>query len=132
MVDGDGAIFQDELLRDPLKGAPEAALRLRQAVRGYLKDSPWGTDQVPIIVRVFVNLTGLAKSLASAKVIEVESQMRLFAELFTNSRAEFDFVNVGHGKENADSKMRSQFVLHEAPTPVLLTILPRNAYPLLQ
>jgi hypothetical protein len=35
--------------------------------------------------------------------------MRTFAEQFTNSRAEFDFINVGRGKENADSKMRSEF-----------------------
>ncbi|KAH8434157.1 uncharacterized protein LDX57_011795 [Aspergillus melleus] len=106
LVDGDGAIFHDDLLRDPQKGAPEAALRLRQAVRSHLKDTPLGTEQVPVIVRIFVNLTGLAKSLCTAKVIEQEAHMRLFAELFTNSRAEFDFVNVGHGKENADSKMR--------------------------
>ncbi|PLB48937.1 hypothetical protein P170DRAFT_407754 [Aspergillus steynii IBT 23096] len=106
LVDGDGAIFNDEFLRDPQNGAPEAALQLRQAVRSYLRDSPLGTEQIPIIVRVYVNLNGLAKSLCSAKVIELENHMRLFADLFTNSRAEFDFVNVGHGKENADSKMR--------------------------
>jgi len=32
--------------------------------------------------------------------------MSEFAESFSNSRAEFDFVNVGRGKDNADSKMR--------------------------
>jgi hypothetical protein len=37
----------------------------------------------------------------------IHDDMRIFAEKFTNSRAEFDFVNVGRGKENADSKMRS-------------------------
>ena len=116
LIDGDGAIFHDELLRDPQRGAPEAALRLRQAVRNYLKDSPLGADQIPIIVRVYVNLNGLGKSLVAAKVIDIESNMRLFAELFTNSRAEFDFVNVGHGKENADSKMRSQWSLTGVPS----------------
>ncbi|THC99698.1 hypothetical protein EYZ11_000859 [Aspergillus tanneri] len=106
LVDGDGAIFRDELLQDPQKGAPEAAVRLRQAVRAYLKDTPLGTEHIPIIVRIFVNLNGLARSLYAAGVVDTESHMRTFAELFTNSRAEFDFVNVGHGKENADSKMR--------------------------
>lgn len=32
--------------------------------------------------------------------------MTRFAEQFTNSSADFDFVNVGRGKENADMKMR--------------------------
>jgi hypothetical protein len=35
--------------------------------------------------------------------------MSEFAESFSRSRAEFDFVNVGRGKENADSKMRKMF-----------------------
>jgi hypothetical protein len=34
-----------------------------------------------------------------------------FAEQFTNSRAEFEFINVGPGKENADSKMNSKTLL---------------------
>jgi hypothetical protein len=35
--------------------------------------------------------------------------MSEFAESFSRSRAEFDFINVGRGKENADSKMRKMF-----------------------
>ncbi|GAQ08487.1 hypothetical protein ALT_5808 [Aspergillus lentulus] len=109
LVDGDGAIFNNELLQDPRQGAPEAALRLTQAVRNYLKDTPLGSEDVPIVVRIFANLNGLAKSLFHHNAIDYEDKMRVFAEQFTNSRAEFDFVNVGHGKENADSKMRKMF-----------------------
>ncbi|EAW10812.1 uncharacterized protein ACLA_052850 [Aspergillus clavatus NRRL 1] len=109
LVDGDGAIFDDELLQNPRQGAPEAALRLTHAVRNYLKNTPFGSEDVPIVVRIFANLNGLAKSLVQYNVIDFEDKMRMFAELFTNSRAEFDFVNVGHGKENADSKMRRMF-----------------------
>lgn len=109
LVDGDGAIFNKELLLDPRQGASEAALRLTQAVRNYLKDTPLGSEDVPIVVRIFANLTGLAKSLVTYNDIDREDKMREFAENFTNSRAEFDFVNVGRGKENADSKMRSKF-----------------------
>ncbi|KAF4284566.1 hypothetical protein KXW98_003148 [Aspergillus fumigatus] len=109
LVDGDGAIFNKELLLDPRQGASEAALRLTQAVRNYLKDTPLGSEDVPIVVRIFANLTGLAKSLVTYNDIDHEDKMREFAENFTNSRAEFDFVNVGRGKENADSKMRKMF-----------------------
>ncbi|PKX92393.1 uncharacterized protein P174DRAFT_373257 [Aspergillus novofumigatus IBT 16806] len=109
LVDGDGAIFNNELLQDPRQGASEAALRLTEAVRNYLKDTPLGSDDVPIVVRIFANLNGLAKSLLHHNAIDYEDKMRVFAEQFTNSRAEFDFVNVGHGKENADSKMRKMF-----------------------
>jgi len=57
-------------------------------------------------VRAYANLNDLAKSLRLSKVIDSDEDMRTFAEQFTNSRAEVDFVNVGRGKENADSKLR--------------------------
>ncbi|BDD57585.1 hypothetical protein MAP00_002937 [Monascus purpureus] len=109
LVDGDGAKFLDALLQDPHKGGAEAALRLKQEVRNYLQNTPLGTEDIPIIVRVFANLNALAKALRSANIISSETDMHTFAEQFTISRAEFDFVNVGYGKENADSKMRKMF-----------------------
>ncbi|KAH9203335.1 hypothetical protein DL95DRAFT_430712 [Leptodontidium sp. 2 PMI_412] len=109
LIDGDGSKFLDELLRDPVSGAAEAAQRLRQKIKDYLMDTPLGAMDVPILVCVFANLNDLARSLRFSNVIESADDMRTFAENFTNSRAEFDFVNVGRGKENADSKMRKMF-----------------------
>lgn len=57
-------------------------------------------------MRAYANLNDLAKSLRLSNVIDRDEDMRTFAEQFTNSRAEVDFVNVGRGKENADSKLR--------------------------
>ncbi|CZR65771.1 uncharacterized protein PAC_15671 [Phialocephala subalpina] len=81
--------------------------KLKQEIKDYLKDTPLGAVNLPILVRVFANLNDLARSLRLSNVIESADDMRTFAEQFTNSRAEFDFINVGRGKENADSKMRS-------------------------
>ncbi|KAI0839785.1 hypothetical protein F5Y06DRAFT_264605 [Hypoxylon sp. FL0890] len=106
LIDGDGAKFADEFLRDPVGGAERAAIRLKQAVRENLRDTGAAHDDIPILVRVYANLNDLSKSLRLSRVIDYDEDMRLFAERFTNSRAEFDFVNVGKGKENADSKIR--------------------------
>ncbi|KAI1380364.1 hypothetical protein F4677DRAFT_406576 [Hypoxylon crocopeplum] len=106
LIDGDGAKFADEFLRDPIGGAERAAIRLKQAVRENLRDTGVGQDDIPILVRVYANLNDLSKSLRMSRIIEYDEDMRLFAERFTNSRADFDFVNVGKGKENADSKIR--------------------------
>lgn len=57
-------------------------------------------------MRAYANLIDLAKSLRLSNVIDRDENVRTFAEQFTNSRAEVDFVNVGRGKENADSKLR--------------------------
>ncbi|UNI13867.1 hypothetical protein JDV02_000564 [Purpureocillium takamizusanense] len=106
LVDGDGAKFRDSLLRDPAHGSVEAAQLLKQQIVDYLRnDTPLG-DDVHIFVRIFANVKGLARALRISGVINQDEDMYNFAENLTNSRAEFDFVNVGHGKENADSKLR--------------------------
>ncbi|KAF7719258.1 Uncharacterized protein PECH_004814 [Penicillium ucsense] len=104
LVDGDGAKFLDTLLQSP-DGAAEASRRLTKAVRTFLQDSPYSSEDVPILVRIYANLKDLATALQKNKVIPFEKDLHRFAEQFTNSRAEFEFINVGPGKENADSKM---------------------------
>ncbi|KAK7926667.1 hypothetical protein PG985_003665 [Apiospora marii] len=108
LIDGDGAKFADQYLRSPLEGGPVAAQAIKQAVRDYLQtdDHDFNSEDIPIIVRAYANLNDLAKSLRLSNVIDRDEDMRTFAEQFTNSRAEVDFVNVGRGKENADSKLR--------------------------
>ncbi|KAI5866253.1 hypothetical protein GGS23DRAFT_617342 [Durotheca rogersii] len=106
LIDGDGAKFADEYLRNPVAGAERAAMKLKQAVRDSLRDTGLEHDDVPILVRVYANLIDLAKSLRMSRIIDYDDDMRLFAEHFTNTSADFDFINVGKGKENADSKIR--------------------------
>lgn len=108
LIDGDGAKFADAYLNDPVEGGSNAAKALRQAVRDHLRTSSndFNSEDVPILIRVYANINDLAKSLRLSRIIEHDEDMRLFAERFTNSRAEVDFVNVGRGKENADSKLR--------------------------
>lgn len=110
LIDGDGAKFADAFLRNPVDGAPKAAQALKQAVRSYIQNdrecSEIIGDDIPILVRVYANLNGLAQSLRLSRIIDRDEDMKLFAEQLTNSRTEVDFVNVGRGKENADSKLR--------------------------
>ena len=104
LVDGDGSKFSDDLLGD-FEGPQKAADNMKTAVRAYIRDHGL-SEHVTIIVRVFAHIKGLGKALVESKVIPVVECMSTFAEKFTNSCAEFDFVNVGWGKENADSKIR--------------------------
>ncbi|KAJ5096920.1 hypothetical protein N7456_007641 [Penicillium angulare] len=95
LVDGDGALFLDELLEKPREGANEAARRLSHNVKISLRDSGVDTDKVTVIVRIFANLNDLAKTLCLTNVITARSDLNTFAEQFTVSRGEFDFINVG-------------------------------------
>ncbi|ETS73649.1 hypothetical protein PFICI_14595 [Pestalotiopsis fici W106-1] len=108
LIDGDGAKFADAFIRNPVDGAPRAAQVLKQAVRTYIENEvpELNGDDIPILIRVYANLNGLAQSLRLSRIIERDEDMKIFAEHLTNSRTEVDFVNVGRGKENADSKLR--------------------------
>ncbi|KAI0973284.1 hypothetical protein F4678DRAFT_23933 [Xylaria arbuscula] len=101
LIDGDGAKFRDEFLRDHEQGAVKAAWKLKEAV----KEANFGHD-MPILVRVYANINDLARSLRMSGVIDYDDSLRVFAEQFTNTYADCDFINVGKGKENADSKIR--------------------------
>ncbi|KAK9793567.1 hypothetical protein SCARD494_06151 [Seiridium cardinale] len=108
LIDGDGAKFADIFLQNPAEGAPRAAQALKQAVRNYIQNEfpELDGEDIPIHIRVYANLNGLAQSLRMSRIIDRDEDMKFFAEQFTNSRTEVDFVNVGRGKENADSKIR--------------------------
>ncbi|KAI0433736.1 hypothetical protein F5Y09DRAFT_328760 [Xylaria sp. FL1042] len=101
LIDGDGAKFRDEYLRDHEQGAVKAAWKLKEVV----KEASYGHD-LPILVRVYANINDLARSLRISGVIDFDESLRVFAEQFTNSYADCDFINVGKGKENTDSKIR--------------------------
>lgn len=111
LIDGDGAKFTSELLQAREAGGGEAARRLNQAVCHYLKEteSELCADDASVVVHVWANLGGLAKALLHDGSINTTDQMSEFAEGFSRNRAEFDFVNVGRGKENADNKLRRMF-----------------------
>jgi hypothetical protein len=112
LIDGDGAKFADRYLQDPVSGAEKAAQQLKMAVLDAIKDAHLADGDVSIVVRVYANLKDLSRSLRMSYVIDSDDAMRVFAEQFTNSRAEFDFVNVGKGKENADAKIRRKLSLY--------------------
>lgn len=104
LIDGDGAKFTRELLQARDTGGREAARRLNQVVCHYLKetDPELCVDNASVVVNIWANLGGLAKALLHDGSIKTTDQMSEFAEGFSRNRAEFDFVNVGRGKENAD------------------------------
>lgn len=83
---------------------------MQQQIKSYLKKTQLDTESIPILVRIFVNLHGLAGKMRSLAIIESEKDLRIFAESFNKSRADFDMVDVGSGKENADAKMRSKYL----------------------
>ncbi|CAH0002087.1 unnamed protein product [Clonostachys byssicola] len=104
LIDGDGAIFHEAFLQTPAQGAPEACRRLHENIKDHLKST--GVKDLPVFARVYADLDNLANAIHQSGIVDYKEKVSRFFEHFTNSRAEFEFINVGYGKENADCKMK--------------------------
>lgn len=102
VVDGDGAIFTDELLKNPIL----AADKLKEAIRAQIHEMPSLPVDIPIVVRMYANLQGLAKTIDANEIIS-HGEVLEFVSKFNFECDFFDFVDVGRTKEAADSKIRS-------------------------
>ncbi|KHO01941.1 CCCH zinc finger DNA binding protein [Metarhizium album ARSEF 1941] len=98
MIDGDGLLFRDQWIRQGVEGGKKAARALHDAVNAQGGQH----DQVEVITKVVANFGGLAKSLGRDL-----SDLKDFALGFTQEKATFDFIDVGHGKDCVSSKIKS-------------------------
>ncbi|KAJ5987052.1 hypothetical protein N7451_011417 [Penicillium sp. IBT 35674x] len=106
LVDGNGALFREELLRErDGYGAHEASQRIIHAVRENMY-GPANRADITVVVRVFADLDELSRIMHESR-ITYRYGMSTFAEQFSVTRGEFDFVDVGPGKANAARKMTS-------------------------
>ncbi|KAF5018267.1 hypothetical protein F66182_9770 [Fusarium sp. NRRL 66182] len=104
LIDGDGLIFQEELINQGLEGGKKAAYALRAAVADLCGHERTGS--LEIVCRVVANVAGLGKALCRDGTLEDPGVFKEFTLGFTRAKASFDFIDVGYGKERADSKIR--------------------------
>lgn len=84
LVDGDGYVFDDDLISNGAEGGRKAAHLLNDAVMRSLREK--GLDHCCIMVRVYANLVGLSKALAKAGLAGKEKRsLASFAANFTRS-----------------------------------------------
>ncbi|KAJ4152908.1 hypothetical protein LMH87_009426 [Akanthomyces muscarius] len=111
LVDGDGAKFEDSLIRDAESGGSKAANALKKQVDRHLRGTSL-EHGVDVFARVYANFHGLGKVLRQSGLIRYIDDLQKFARGFTNTRPGFDVVDVDYGKENADSKIRHLLKWH--------------------
>lgn len=63
-------------------------------------------EDMEIVAKVIANLSGLGKAMQRDGCIDNPSLLKDFTLGFTQAKASFDYIDVGHGKERADSKIR--------------------------
>ncbi|RAL08289.1 zinc finger CCCH domain-containing protein [Aspergillus homomorphus CBS 101889] len=113
LVDGDGYLFREHLIRAGSDGGITAARLLHDAIRELLHDRLGAqADQCRIMVRIYANVLGLSKALARSGLVGHEARsLSPFMANLTRSQDLFDFVDAGDKKEAADHKIREMFRL---------------------
>ncbi|KAK1964352.1 C-x8-C-x5-C-x3-H type zinc finger protein [Colletotrichum sublineola] len=111
IIDGDGAVFQESLLKRGADGGAEAGYLLWTEIKNYVTDAypEAASEDWNIIVQVVLNVDGLAKKLHSSGVVPNTTTERTLSEFgrgFGRAQPLFSFIDVGSGKESADHKIR--------------------------
>ncbi|KAF8848884.1 hypothetical protein BDZ45DRAFT_680905 [Acephala macrosclerotiorum] len=118
LVDADADIymFRWDLLARGMQGGQAAAELLVAKVREHLGslESIKDAEKVPIMVKAYANLHGLAQACVRDKKVTSATTIVDFWCGFTRRFPLVDFVDVGPGKEEADNKLREVLAYHIA------------------
>ena len=109
LIDGDGMIFEDNLIKQGEIGGKEAAVALSGSVRDYVHMAvPGLSSDYKILTRIYANIKKLGEVCHRAGILSKPSTIEEFARGFTGSKHLFDFVDVGMGKDRADEKISGE------------------------
>jgi hypothetical protein len=108
--DDDFEKFNENLINQGLEGGKQAANLLRNSV---LQNCGELADEIEVIAKVCANMSGLSKAMRRDGSLANPDDLRDFTLGFTQGKASFDFIDVGHGKERADSKIKGTTSLEE-------------------
>lgn len=95
--------FKEDFIKQGVDGGKKAAYALRSAI---LAECGVHASGLEVIAKVYANLAGLCRAMRRDGCLDSETLLKDFTLGFTQAKASFDFVDVGHGKERADNKVK--------------------------
>lgn len=107
LLDGDGVNFTAELVSTGNAGGSKAAHRLYKMAKKILP-----RDSSELVIRVFANVGGLSRALKRSGAVPDLGTVREFTIGFTQAHNHTNFIDVGHGKEGADEKLKCELRWH--------------------
>jgi hypothetical protein len=92
-----------------MDGGKRTASLLKQAVEEELQSSvPSTAHLVQVIVRVYANVKGLAKTYKEMEILPESASLDEFVRGFNMGDAMCDYVDAGNGKECSDEKVKGR------------------------
>ncbi|KAF2193391.1 hypothetical protein K469DRAFT_712146 [Zopfia rhizophila CBS 207.26] len=94
LIDGNGYIFNDELVSAKEDGGIKAAKMVDDIVNKYLRETIPEASRCRVIVRIYADITSTSKSLAKSKLLGFEKRsLAPFTAGFTRSTGLYDFTD---------------------------------------
>ncbi|KAH8594088.1 C-x8-C-x5-C-x3-H type zinc finger protein-like protein [Bisporella sp. PMI_857] len=109
LIDGDGMLFCDDLVKSAQQGGIEAVSRLRSRVCESVSRDLELSSHIQLRVRIYANLKGLASMYCYNKILDSADDLYMFVCGFNKGHPMFDLVDAGDGKECADAKLKAWF-----------------------
>ncbi|KAF8511209.1 hypothetical protein JB92DRAFT_2935975 [Gautieria morchelliformis] len=106
LIDGDGYIFKDELLKRGRDGGREAAQTLNEKILARVGEEEQNRPRVQVWTYFFCNLKGLQQTLVGHDVC-TSGEYEAFMTGFNQANSRFTINDVHSGKEAADSKIKA-------------------------
>lgn len=101
--------FLGDLIKSGRQGGSEAVRRLRTKVCEYVSKELKLPSNIPICIRVYANVKGLASVYCYNKILDSADDLDMFVRGFNMGYPMGDFVDAGDGKECADSKLKGKY-----------------------
>ncbi|KAF8165184.1 hypothetical protein B0H34DRAFT_227411 [Crassisporium funariophilum] len=105
LLDGDGAIFNSQLISQGLPGGHIAARMLSDSIIQHLVSTN-GSNHYQLWVYVFLNKRGLMDTLGRFGFASAKVKFEEFVTGFNQAAERFIMVDVGSAKEAADAKIK--------------------------
>ncbi|KIY71607.1 hypothetical protein CYLTODRAFT_441129 [Cylindrobasidium torrendii FP15055 ss-10] len=106
LIDGDGNIFSEDLLRQGANGGRNAAALLTKGVQDSLVEiDPRISSRARLWAHIYCNKAGLSETMCTSNICTAE-QFENFCLGFNQAAPMFSIIDVGHGKEAADTKIK--------------------------
>ena len=110
VIDGDGYIFKDELLKRGRDGGREAAQTLNENILAHVGKEEQNGPRVQVWVYFFFNLKGLQQTLVGCNAC-TSDEFEAFITGFNHANSRFTINDVHSGKEAADSKIKGEYLI---------------------
>ncbi|KAK3072200.1 hypothetical protein LTR53_007231 [Teratosphaeriaceae sp. CCFEE 6253] len=107
LIDGDNMNFSDHYIAAGAAGGRRVAIDLYNLLVESLTQQDVYKSYWTIMVRIYVNMDGLAATYRRAGASCTEASFRAFIKGFNKERMLFEFVDAGDDKEAADRKIQA-------------------------